>query len=206
MFVLPVYVLCSAVSIVMSAKEHKFQFQFSTNTHRELARFMFGSYLALVVVWIILVPQFGIMGLLWGWFAVELAQVLFIMRLNHRFFAHHEVLKCALSGANGAAFARVPCRNDGCASAYKASAVVGARDHGSGSRSPHPRIGLPALQSGARHWVGAGSADEQVCARLKTSRTASSAGFERGVRRGDTRRDTRRSTLTPLRSIFLLRL
>lgn len=92
MFVLNVYVLCSAVSIVMSAKEHKFQFQFSTNTHRELARFMFGSYLALVMIWMVVVPRFGIMGLLWAWFAVELAQVLFIMRLNHRFFAHQEVL------------------------------------------------------------------------------------------------------------------
>ncbi len=92
MFVLNVYVLCSAVSIVMSAKEHKFQFQFSTNTHRELARFMFGTYLTLVAIWMLVVPKFGIMGLLWGWFSVELAQVLFIMRLNHRFFAHHEVL------------------------------------------------------------------------------------------------------------------
>ncbi len=92
MFVLNVYVLCAAVSIVMSAKEHKFQFQFSTNTHRELARFMFGSYLTLVAIWMLAVPRFGIMGLLWGWFAIELAQVLFIMRLNHQFFAHHEVL------------------------------------------------------------------------------------------------------------------
>ncbi len=91
-FVLNVYVLCSAVSIVMSAKEHKFQFQFSTNTHRELARFMFGSYLALAAVWVVVIPRFAVMGLLWAWFAVEIAQVLFIMRLNHRFFAHHEVL------------------------------------------------------------------------------------------------------------------
>jgi len=76
MFVPDVYILCAAVSIVMSAKEHKFQFQFSTNTHRELARFMFGTYLALVAAWFVLVPRFGITGLLWAWFVVELLQVL----------------------------------------------------------------------------------------------------------------------------------
>ena len=92
MFVPNVYVLCAAVSIVMSAKEHKFQFQFSTNTHQELGRFMFGSYLVLVAAWFVVVPRFGITGLLWGWFVIEVLQVLYIMRLNTRFFAHHEVL------------------------------------------------------------------------------------------------------------------
>jgi O-antigen/teichoic acid export membrane protein len=87
-----VYVLCAAVSIVMSAKEHKFMFQFSTNTHHELARFMFGTYLALVAAWYFIVPRFGIDGLLAGWLAAELLQVLYIMRLNNKFFAHHEVL------------------------------------------------------------------------------------------------------------------
>jgi O-antigen/teichoic acid export membrane protein len=92
MFIPSVYVLCAAVSVVMSAKEHKFQFQFSTNTHHELARFMFGTYVGLVAAWFFLIPRFGIDGLLWAWFTVELLQVLYIMRLNTRFFAHHEVL------------------------------------------------------------------------------------------------------------------
>jgi O-antigen/teichoic acid export membrane protein len=87
-----VYVLCAAVSIVMSAKEHKFQFQFSTNTHQELARFMFATYLVLVAAWFYLVPRFGIDGLLAAWLVAEVLQVLYIMRLNNRFFAHHEVL------------------------------------------------------------------------------------------------------------------
>ncbi len=92
LFNVDVYVLFAAVSIVMSAKEHKFQFQFSTNTHRELARFMFGTYVALVATWWVAIPRFGVLGLLWGWFAVELLQVLYIMRLNVKFFAHHEAL------------------------------------------------------------------------------------------------------------------
>jgi O-antigen/teichoic acid export membrane protein len=92
MFVLPVCMLCACISIVMSAKEHKYQFQFSTNTHRELARFTFGSYVALVLSWMVLIPRFGVVGLLWGWFAAELAQVLYIMHLNAKFFADHETL------------------------------------------------------------------------------------------------------------------
>jgi O-antigen/teichoic acid export membrane protein len=37
------YVLSAAISIVVSLKEHKLQFQFSTNTHEQLAKIMFGS-------------------------------------------------------------------------------------------------------------------------------------------------------------------
>jgi O-antigen/teichoic acid export membrane protein len=92
MFVPNVYIICAAVSIVMSAKEHKVQFQYSTNTHRELARFMFGTYLVLGVAWYLLVPRFGITGVLWAWFTAELLQVLYIMRLNSRFFAHYEAV------------------------------------------------------------------------------------------------------------------
>jgi O-antigen/teichoic acid export membrane protein len=87
-----VFVLSAAVSIAMSAKEHKFQFQFSTNTHQELARFMFGTYAVLAAAWYFIVPRFGIDGVLAAWLAAELAQVLYIMGLNHKFFAHHEVL------------------------------------------------------------------------------------------------------------------
>ena len=92
LFLPSIYVLCAAVSIVMSAKEHKFQFQFSTNTHRELARFMFATYLLLVASWFLLVPRFGIDGLLSAWLLTEFIQVLYIMRLNTRFFAHHQAL------------------------------------------------------------------------------------------------------------------
>ena len=92
LFLPGIYVLCAAVSIAMSAKEHKFQFQFSTNTHRELARFVFASYLVLVAVWLLVVPRFGIAGLLWAWLLAESVQVFSIMRLNLRFFAAHERL------------------------------------------------------------------------------------------------------------------
>ena len=92
MFVLPICVLCACISIVMSAKEHKLQFQFSTNTHRELGRFFFASYVVLVLLWLVVIPRFGVVGLLWAWFAAEVAQLLYIMHLNAKFFADHETL------------------------------------------------------------------------------------------------------------------
>ncbi len=86
------YLISAASSIVMSTKEHKFQFQFSTNTHQALARFMFGTYVLLGGLWIVFIPRFGVLGLLWCWFAVELAQLVYLIHLNAGFFAHFEVL------------------------------------------------------------------------------------------------------------------
>jgi len=84
------YIISAASSIIMSTKEHKFQFQFSTNTHQELARFMFGTYVTLGGLWMFFIPRFGLLGLLWCWFAVETAQLGYLIYLNARFFAHHE--------------------------------------------------------------------------------------------------------------------
>ena len=85
--VLP-YVLMAAISMTLSAKEHKFQFQFSTNTHEELARIMFSSYIALAVIAVPMVHWQGMMGFLYTWLAVELFQLVWIVQLNRRLFAH----------------------------------------------------------------------------------------------------------------------
>jgi O-antigen/teichoic acid export membrane protein len=92
LFVPHVYLLGAAASIVMSTKEHKFQFQFSTNTHRELARFMFGSYIFLGVLWAIFIPRFGIQGLMVCWLSIEMCQLSYLIWLNAQLFRHHEVL------------------------------------------------------------------------------------------------------------------
>jgi O-antigen/teichoic acid export membrane protein len=86
------YLVSAASSIVMATKEHKFQFQFSTNTHQELARFMFGTYVLLGGLWLVFIPRFGVIGLVWCWFGVELAQLVYLIHLNAGFFAHFEVL------------------------------------------------------------------------------------------------------------------
>jgi O-antigen/teichoic acid export membrane protein len=82
------YVLTSAISIVISLKEHKFQFQFSTNTHVELAKIMFFSYIAMVAVSCGTISYFGVIGFLWTWLAAESLQVVQLVKLNERFFAH----------------------------------------------------------------------------------------------------------------------
>ena len=85
--VLP-YVLMAAISMTLSAKEHKFQFQFSTNTHERLARIMFSSYIALAVLSVPMVIWQRMLGLLATWLAIELFQLARIIGLNQDLFAH----------------------------------------------------------------------------------------------------------------------
>ena len=88
LFALYPYVLSSALSIVISLKEHKFQFQFSTNTHIELAKIMFLSYLAMDVISVGTIRYGGVTGFLWTWLAIETLQVVRLVGLNQKLFAH----------------------------------------------------------------------------------------------------------------------
>lgn len=90
LFSLPLYAVMTAIAFVMCAKEHKFNFQFSTNTHESLARVMFFSYLGMAVLSILAIYFFGVIGLLGTWLTTELFQLIFIMRLNFDLFSHHE--------------------------------------------------------------------------------------------------------------------
>ncbi len=85
--VLP-YVTMAAISMTLSAKEHKFQFQFSTNTHEQLARIMFFSYLILAILSIPMVIWQGMQGFLYLWLASEIFQFVRIIGLNRQLFAH----------------------------------------------------------------------------------------------------------------------
>ncbi len=82
------YAMMAAISMILSAKEHKFQFQFSTNTHEKLARIMFFSYVALTILAVPMVQWLGEIGFLYAWFAVELFQIFRIIGLNQELFAH----------------------------------------------------------------------------------------------------------------------
>jgi hypothetical protein len=86
-------VLAAAISMVISLKEHTFQFQFSTNTHEELARIMFGSYVTMFAASFLTVRWLGVSGFLWAWLAVEMFQTAFIVRLNVHLFAHLESIE-----------------------------------------------------------------------------------------------------------------
>ena len=82
------YVVMAAISMTLSAKEHKFQFQFSTNTHEKLARIMFFSYVALAIMAVPMVHWLGMLGFLYVWLAIELFQTVRIVGLNQELFAH----------------------------------------------------------------------------------------------------------------------
>jgi len=84
------YVLTSVLSIMISLKEHKMQFQFSTNTHKELAKITFFSYAAMVVVSIGTIRYAGVNGFLWTWLAAEALQTVRLIVLNHQLFQHVE--------------------------------------------------------------------------------------------------------------------
>ena len=82
------YVLMAAISMTLSAKEHKFQFQFSTNTHEKLARIMFFSYISMAFLAVPMVHWLGMLGFLYTWLAIELFQTVRIIWLNQELFAH----------------------------------------------------------------------------------------------------------------------
>jgi O-antigen/teichoic acid export membrane protein len=84
------YVLSSALSIVISLKEHKTQFQFSTNTHVEMARAVFFSYVAMIGVSIGTIHYAGVDGFLCTWLVVELMQTALLVTLNNKLFKHVE--------------------------------------------------------------------------------------------------------------------
>lgn len=86
-FVLP-YVITAAISMTLSAKEHKFQFQFSTNNHERLARIMFFSYIVLVLTSVPMVRWLGMLGFLYTWLGIELFQVVRLIGLNRQLFQH----------------------------------------------------------------------------------------------------------------------
>ena len=81
------YTCMAAIAIVLAAKEHKFQFQYATNTHEQLARLMFGSYIALAMISVPMVHWLGMLGFLAAWFAVEVYQVARMLPMNRQLFA-----------------------------------------------------------------------------------------------------------------------
>jgi O-antigen/teichoic acid export membrane protein len=94
------YVLCAAISIIISTQEHKAQFQYATNSHERYARFMFSSYLLMVLLSIPFVMRFGTMGFLFLWFITESSQLVYIVYLNHVLFDPAATLEPPLAMRN----------------------------------------------------------------------------------------------------------
>jgi O-antigen/teichoic acid export membrane protein len=76
----------AVVSAVMGIKEHKYQFQSSSNEHERLSRFTLAAYAAMLVLAAALMKPYGIFGLMFSWLAAEIAQTVYILRLNVQLF------------------------------------------------------------------------------------------------------------------------
>jgi O-antigen/teichoic acid export membrane protein len=79
-------IVMALISAAMGIKEHKYQFQVSTNQHTMLARITFWSYLGMAVLGATGIYMFGPMGFLVPWLFAEVLQTILILRLNQRLF------------------------------------------------------------------------------------------------------------------------
>jgi O-antigen/teichoic acid export membrane protein len=86
LFDLWTYALMALISGVMSMREHKQFFQFSTNTHRRLAHIVFWGNLIMIGVSIPMIRWFGIRGFMYTWFASEATQMALLYFENKKLF------------------------------------------------------------------------------------------------------------------------
>ncbi|HEX3986238.1 MAG TPA: hypothetical protein VHX13_06445 [Acidobacteriaceae bacterium] len=80
------YALMALVSAVMSMREHKQYFQYSTNVHYRLALIVFWGNLAMISVSIPTTYWFGLHGFMITWLVSEAAQMGLLYRENKKLF------------------------------------------------------------------------------------------------------------------------
>jgi O-antigen/teichoic acid export membrane protein len=78
--------LMAAISAVMGIKEHKYQFQWSSNRHTSLSKFMLGTYCIMLTLTALLLKPFGLRIFLGIWLVTEIMQLRYILKLNARLF------------------------------------------------------------------------------------------------------------------------
>lgn len=86
LFEMYTYALMAMVSAVMSMREHKQFFQFSTNTHYRLAHIVFWGNLVMIAVSIPATCRFGLHGFLFTWLASETTQMALLYVENRKLF------------------------------------------------------------------------------------------------------------------------
>jgi O-antigen/teichoic acid export membrane protein len=96
------YALMALISGVMSMREHKQFFQFSTNVHRRLALIVFWGNVFMIGISIPMTLRFGIHGFMYTWLASEATQMALLYFENKKLFSFDSsinmlpVLKLAL--------------------------------------------------------------------------------------------------------------
>lgn len=82
-----VCMLLGLTASVLSIKEHKYQFQFSSNQVREISYSTVFAYSAQIILAIPMMMKFGLIGYLVTWLVSELLQLSYLLHLNARLFA-----------------------------------------------------------------------------------------------------------------------
>jgi O-antigen/teichoic acid export membrane protein len=77
---------------IQSIKEHKYQFQFSSNQIREMSYMTPLTYGIMLLLSIPAMHRFGLVGFLCVWPACELVQLLYLLHLNRQLFKDQAVL------------------------------------------------------------------------------------------------------------------
>ena len=78
--------LMAIISGVLGIKEHKTQFQSSSNEHEKLSWIIVIGYSAMLLVALIPIKLFGLVGYLVTWLVWEIIQTALVLRLNERLF------------------------------------------------------------------------------------------------------------------------
>jgi O-antigen/teichoic acid export membrane protein len=78
--------LMAMVSAVISIKEHKWQFQWSSNQHISLSRFNLVAYSCMLAVSALFMGKFGVNAFLLTWMVTEMVVATFIFHLNRKLF------------------------------------------------------------------------------------------------------------------------
>ncbi len=79
-------VLMAMVSAVLGIKEHKTQFQSSSNEHEQLSFFILGGYTAMLIASVFALKACGLPGFMVCWITWEIIQTIFVVNLNARLF------------------------------------------------------------------------------------------------------------------------
>ncbi len=74
------------VSAVLGIKEHKTQFQVSSNEHEDMSRIIVVGYLIMLAVSIFTMRIYGLMGFVVTWLAWEIIQTRLVLTLNAKLF------------------------------------------------------------------------------------------------------------------------
>jgi O-antigen/teichoic acid export membrane protein len=79
-------ILMAIVSAVLGIKEHKTQFQYYSNQHRELSYVTISGYALMLFASYFVMQAFGLSGFLVTWLAWEIIQTAYVLRLNEQLF------------------------------------------------------------------------------------------------------------------------